>query len=147
VNRSLEQPATAHGLASAGELLRTFSGLVSVIALLGIVAGLAVLGAEGTRPIHVTLGPDTAAVGEAAPQSLDALPSGTRTVVLYLAETLDQVRLADEGESLVRGNGNRSYLVVFDEQALRLAYQGILDGMLTQDASVLVQIVDLRADR
>ena len=142
-----EQPDVARHFPSVWEVLRAASGLVSIMALLVVVAGVALQGASG-RAYTALPAP---AADEVEPVQTSAAASAAsppgRSVVLYVVETLEQQQLAEWGEdfaAITTLGRSYSYSVVSTDAALALAVEDVVQESLRTGKAIHLQVVDMR---
>jgi hypothetical protein len=146
---TLEQPAVSRHLPPVWEVLRAVSGLVGIVALLAIVAGISLAG-ESHSPTTVvpSLPARDAEAVRTPPAAPVTAPSSADTFVLYFVETAEQEQIAvwGEAEAATRSNGtpSRHYGVVSTEAALELAVQDVLKYSLAKGKPLQIEVVDMR---
>jgi hypothetical protein len=134
-------------LPAAAEFLRAASGVVGILALLVIAAGIGSNGrpepAVGSDPSSLKSPPPKPGLRAAAPPSP---PSTAATMVFYLVSTPAQEAMADSGENVDESDTWRTYRILYARDAieLELARQTFLTYLLTQNDSALVRVVDMR---
>jgi hypothetical protein len=118
------------------------SGLVAVSTLLVVVVGITLTSAsQNARSLQPALDSRKVAPLLDPPAGASALPP--KTVVLYLVETVEQVQVAEWGESRAKAQAYRSYRVVPSEAELEFAVQNAVEDALRGE-TIHLQIVDMR---
>ena len=149
VNQTLENPAIRRRLPHVWEFFRAVSGLVAVVALLGIVAGTSRLAEFDGHPAVVAPAASDAKAAEpnkTAPATSPSLTAQQETVVFYLVATPEQEYNADWGENVDASDHWRKYRILFvrNDAELQAARHSIIDYMLAKGEATLVQLIDLR---
>ena len=145
VSSTLEQPAITRHLPAVWEVLRAASGLVAIIALLAIMAGVTLQSDSGRA--HNVLPVPAAGKPETVPNSAASAPAASLAseVVLYVVETLGQLQVAESGEDYAKiASPGRRYGIVSTDAALDLAVQDVVRESLTSGLPIQLQVVDMR---
>jgi hypothetical protein len=152
VNETLDDTAIRRYPRAVWEFFRAVSGLVAIVALLGIVAGTSRLAAPAYRsPVVAPVA--AGAQGDEAnlhpPITSPSLPALQETMVFYLVSTPEQEYEADWAENVDAYDFSRHYRILYarDAEEYELAQQTILDHVQDQSGATLVQLNDLRAFR
>ena len=132
------------------EFFRAVSGLVAIVALLGIVTGTSRLAAPACRsPVVAPLaaGAQGAETNLHPPITSPSLPALQETMVFYLVATPEQEYEADWPENVDVHDSSRHYRILYarDAEEYAFAQQTILDHIQANAGPTLVQLIDLRA--
>ena len=141
-----EQPDVARHFPSVWEVLRAASGLVAVSALLVIVGGITLIG-ESQRarlPMPKVAAANVQTVPDPPATTATPLPQPRKTFVLYVVETLEQVQIAEWGESAAKPAAHRNYRIVSSNAALEAAVQDFVREALQYGEPLLLEVADLR---
>jgi hypothetical protein len=145
----LHQPAVTRRLPAVCEVLRAISGVVGIVALLAIVAGIDLAGAShGLTAIRPTLTVDNLEPARTPATAPVTAHSSSATFVLYLVETQEQEQTAiwGEMEAASRSNGThgRYHSVVSTDSALELAVKDVVNHSLVIGEPLQIEVVDMR---
>ena len=150
MNETLDNPAIRRRLPHLWEFFRAVSGLVAIVALLGIVIGTSRLAAPAYRSpvvVPVAAGAQGAETKMPPPITSPSLPALQETMVFYLVATPEQEYEVDWAENVDAYDFSRHYRILYarDAEEYELAQQTILDHIQDQSGATLVQLNDLRA--
>ena len=146
MHSTLDHPALSRRLPSVWEVLRAASGLVAVTALLVIVGGIALLDdAQTVRPLRPAIAAGNVEPVAGSPAGASAAaPPPREAFVLYVVETLEQVQIAEWGESATRRGAYGGYRIVATDAALQAAVQAFVQDALQRGEPLLLEVADLR---
>jgi hypothetical protein len=145
----LDVATTRRFLPGVWECLRAVSGLVAIVALLGIVAGAFTIAQPEAGQLlgAASMVDETTAAPPRDPASHPASPPpSTRTITFYLVATPAQEFEADWSEN-VDSTDSRDYRILYarDETELQAVQQAVLEYMLSQSNLMHVRVIDLRS--
>ena len=157
MNATLEDAAVQRDLPAVWELLRAASGLVAVVALVGVVVAMTVFAWDEDEPgmlvAAAVQAPPPEAAGRPAIVSPNSLPAQA-VFVFYLVATPQQAEVADWGEQvgaherISAGVGwtDRHYEIHFarDDDEERTAGRAVLERIVNRGDVSLVEVIDLR---
>ena len=150
MNETLDDTAIRRYPRAVWEFFRAVSGLVAIVALLGIVTGTSRLAAPAYRsPVVAPLaaGAQRAETNLHPPITSPSFPAQQKTMVFYLVATSMQEYEADWPENVDVHDSSRHYRILYarDAEEYAFAQQTILDHIQANAGPTLVQLIDLRA--